>query len=237
MCILKYTGVFILLVYSNPYKKLLYVFTTLILISNSAKACSNTVFNRLGHASTLSNILGAEYGYGFNLSPNHKDLPTLTDKSLPAHHLAFDIGWMGIGRTGCKILSIGLKGRYEYGFDAREYGTHRLGIESYYHPRLLSVKGFQIASLLFGIGGRLDNVGINGGTYVDVGMLILPTSPVHASLYYRADFIPNAPTNHSMQLTLRFPFMAYPALAITAAIVPIYTGAALVAPAFLFLKE
>ncbi len=45
-------------------------------------------------------------------------------------------------------------------------------------PPCLTFRGDRIASVVLGVGGRLDNIGINGGTYIDVGMLILPSSPV-----------------------------------------------------------
>ena len=239
-----------MLLYNKLYKHILYILIISIFIGNSAKACEsfiryisdvdllneNMPFSKnMTYLSAISNIFGAEYGYGFSLSSHSTD-SIMMDRQLPAHHLAFDIGWMGIGGSSCRILDFGVKGRYEYSFDVRSYGTHRFGIETYYHSPLFNIQGWQVASVVFGVGGRLDNIGINGGTYIDAGLLILPSSPVHASLVFRSDFITIAPSQHSVQLSLRFPFAVYPAAAITAVAlpiyIPVYIPAALIAPAF-----
>lgn len=239
-----------MLLYNKLYKHILYILIISIFIGNSTRACESFIryisdgdllnenmpfYKNMTYLSAISNIFGAEYGYGFSLSSHSTD-SIMMDRQLPAHHLAFDIGWMGIGGSSCRILDFGVKGRYEYGFDARSYGTHRFGIETYYHSPLFNIQGWQVASVVFGVGGRLDNIGINGGTYIDAGMLILPSSPVHASLVFRSDFITNAPTQHSVQLSLRFPFAVYPAAAITAVAlpiyIPVYIPAALIAPFF-----
>ena len=114
-----------MLLYNKLYKHILYILIISIFIGNSTRACESFIryisdgdllnenmpfYKNMTYLSAISNIFGAEYGYSFSLSSHSTD-SIMMDRQLPAHHLAFDIGWMGIGGSSCRILDFGVKGK------------------------------------------------------------------------------------------------------------------------------
>lgn len=164
----------------------------------------------------MLNAFGSEYGYNFIPTNNQFSASPII---FPTHHFAFDAGFPGFSRSH---LAFGAKMRYEYEFGNNRDGVHRLGVEFYYHPHFLRYYTTQILSPYVGIGGRLANAQIPSGVYMDTGVLILPSYIAYASINYRADFIPNIPTQHSFRLSLHFPLglwlapFAFPLAGITA---------------------
>lgn len=149
----------------------------------------------------IFNITDFEYGYNF-LAQNNK-ISNLS-KFFPPHHIAVDLGVFMMPDYKFE-WAYGLKLRYEYEFGENVNGVHRLGGEFYIHPPIF-FRDFQYASLYLGVGGRYGNPTLSGGTYVDVGAIIMPLTdyvPLHIVLNYRADFIPNAPMQHGFRMSIR----------------------------------
>ncbi|MGI0439481.1 hypothetical protein ACRE1S_02990 [Helicobacter himalayensis] len=140
--------------------------------------------------SNFANILGFEYG--------------VSNAEATKRHFGFDVGLLSIGSIGkAHRQYFGAKFRYELGYGKDSESIHHYGAEVFYHPSFLNFRGYQALSAYVGYGAR-RGAGRNG-TYLDGGVLVLPTSPVFLALTLRTDFLPNhAPTN-SIMLSIRMP--------------------------------
>lgn len=130
------------------------------------------------------------------------------DSGLPKRFFTLDVGYLGLPNECVnRKIFFGAKLRYEHGFDINLNFNfaYRLGVEGYYHPQLLNLKGHQIASLLLGFGYRFRHTNLESGNYVDLGLLLYPSFPIHLALTYRMDYASDTPSQHSMRLSLKIP--------------------------------
>lgn len=159
--------------------------------------------DNLSTFSIMSNIFGTDYGFEFdNGIFTHSPIAYHgNERVAPLHHFGFDIGHLALFQVGKKYpQTFGGKIRYEYGFQTNKAGTHRFGIEAYWHPFFLNVKGWQLFSIFSGMGYRNAS---KDGYYMDNGILILPTSPLYFSLNHRMDFAPHTPMQQSIVFSVR----------------------------------
>ena len=126
--------------------------------------------------------------------------------------VAVDAGFLGLPESS-DSSGFGVKIRGEFGLQ-RRYHNARAGVEGYYHPAIFSSKnGYQIVSFYAGTGAAIDTTGRGAGGYVDMGVLLFPSSPAFASLGYRADFLPQVGMQHSFMISFRFSALMIIALA------------------------
>ncbi|RDU53944.1 hypothetical protein CQA49_05960 [Helicobacter sp. MIT 00-7814] len=140
--------------------------------------------------SNFTNILGFEYG--------------VSNAEVEKGHFSFDVGLLSIGSIGKTHRQyFGAKFHYELGYGKDLKSIHHYGGEMFWHPSFLNFGGYQVLSAYVGYGAR-RGAGRNG-TYLDGGVLVLPTSPVFLALTLRTDFLPNHTPTNSLMLSIRMP--------------------------------